>query len=143
MKLKEITGISEERNWPYFTRNFLSVQWVTRDVFMHFATVDETFGLTTTYRRPNNSRSSGLFRTNRLRRNRKPFHHQMVSHLTYSQDLVPSDFILFPNLKKSIARKRFASNEEALVSPCFTSQTFTDIIGNILKISIYLYTYFS
>ena len=36
-----------------------------------------------------------------------------LSHPPYSPDLAPSDFYLFPNLKKSLRGRRFA-NDEAL-----------------------------
>ncbi|MCP6710980.1 hypothetical protein NL489_26900, partial [Klebsiella pneumoniae] len=37
---------------------------------------------------------------------------QNVSHPPYSPDLAPSDYYLFPNMKKWLAGKRFYSNEE-------------------------------
>lgn len=40
--------------------------------------------------------------------------YRLVSDLSYSPDLVTSDFILFPTLKKSLTGKRFTSNEEAI-----------------------------
>ena len=35
----------------------------------------------------------------------------MVDHLQYSPDLAPSDYYLFPNLKKFLSGKRFLFNE--------------------------------
>lgn len=37
---------------------------------------------------------------------------ELVDHPPYSPDLAPSDFFLFPNLKKWLAGQRFMSNEE-------------------------------
>lgn len=38
--------------------------------------------------------------------------YDLLDHPPYSPDLAPSDFHLFPNLKKFVSGKRFASNEE-------------------------------
>ena len=38
----------------------------------------------------------------------------LVPHTPYSPDLAPSAFFLFPNLKKSLAGKRFGSNEKII-----------------------------
>jgi len=37
---------------------------------------------------------------------------QLVPHPLYSLDLAPSDYYLFPNMKKWLAGRRFYSNEE-------------------------------
>jgi [histone H3]-lysine36 N-dimethyltransferase SETMAR len=42
--------------------------------------------------------------------------YELVRHPPYSPDLAPSDFFLLPNLKKSLAGKRFASNEEVIAA---------------------------
>lgn len=39
---------------------------------------------------------------------------ELIAHPPYSPDLAPSDFFLFPNLKKSLAGKRFSSNAEVI-----------------------------
>ena len=39
---------------------------------------------------------------------------ELLSHLPYSPDLAPSDFFLFPNMKKWLAEKRFESNENVI-----------------------------
>lgn len=39
---------------------------------------------------------------------------ELVPHAPYSPDLAPSDFFLFPNLKKWLAGKRFSTNEEVI-----------------------------
>lgn len=38
--------------------------------------------------------------------------YELLGHPPYSPDLAPSDFHLFPNLKKFVSGKRFVSNEE-------------------------------
>jgi len=40
---------------------------------------------------------------------------QLVPHPSYSPDLAPSDYYLFPNMKKRLAGRRFYSNEEVIV----------------------------
>jgi len=42
--------------------------------------------------------------------------YELLEHPPYSPDLVPSDFHLFPNLKKFVAGKRFLSNEEMIAA---------------------------
>jgi histone-lysine N-methyltransferase SETMAR len=37
-----------------------------------------------------------------------------LEHPTYSPDLAPSDFCLFPKLKLFLAGQRFSSNQEAI-----------------------------
>ena len=39
---------------------------------------------------------------------------QLVDHPPYSPDLAPSDYFLFPNLKKWLGGQRFFSNEEVI-----------------------------
>ncbi|GFX27550.1 hypothetical protein TNCV_4996051 [Trichonephila clavipes] len=39
-----------------------------------------------------------------------------LHHPPYSPDLTPSDFYLFPALKKNLAERRFGSNAEAASS---------------------------
>jgi hypothetical protein len=39
---------------------------------------------------------------------------EVVPHALYSPDLAPSDFFLFPNLKKWLGGRRFTSNEEVI-----------------------------
>ena len=39
-----------------------------------------------------------------------------LPHPAYSSDLAPSDFFLFPNLKKDIHGRHFRSNEEVVVA---------------------------
>jgi len=38
--------------------------------------------------------------------------YELLSHPSYSPDLALCDFYLFPNMKKWLGGKRFASNEE-------------------------------
>ena len=37
---------------------------------------------------------------------------EMLTHPTYSPDLVPADYFLYPNMKKWIGGKRYANNKE-------------------------------
>ena len=39
---------------------------------------------------------------------------ELMPHPPYSPDLAPSDYFLFPNLKKWLGGKRFADNEEVI-----------------------------
>ena len=39
---------------------------------------------------------------------------EILPHPAYSPDLAPSDFFLFPNLKKSLKGRRFHDNEDAI-----------------------------
>jgi hypothetical protein len=39
---------------------------------------------------------------------------KLLSHSPYSPNLAPYDFFLFPNMKKWVGEKRFASNEEVI-----------------------------
>jgi len=39
---------------------------------------------------------------------------ELVAHPPYSPDLAPSDYYLFPNLKRWLQGKRFTSNEEVI-----------------------------
>ena len=40
--------------------------------------------------------------------------YELILYHTYSPDLAPSDYFLFPNLKKDIRGRHFRSNEEFL-----------------------------
>ena len=40
--------------------------------------------------------------------------YELVPHPPYSPDLAPSDYFLFPNLKKWLGGKRFCSNDEII-----------------------------
>ena len=42
--------------------------------------------------------------------------YELISHLAYSPDLAPSDFFLFPNLKKDICGLLFRSDEEVVTA---------------------------
>lgn len=42
--------------------------------------------------------------------------YELLPHPPYSPDLAPCDFFLFPNLKKSLAGKRYGSNEEVIAA---------------------------
>ena len=42
--------------------------------------------------------------------------YELIPHSSYSPDLAPCDFFLFPNLKTWLGRKKFSSNEEVIVA---------------------------
>ena len=42
--------------------------------------------------------------------------YELIPHPAYSPDLAPSDFFLFPNLKKDIRRLHFRSDEEVVTT---------------------------
>ena len=42
--------------------------------------------------------------------------YELIPHPTYSPDLAPSDYFLFPNFKKDIRGRHFRSNEEVMVA---------------------------
>jgi histone-lysine N-methyltransferase SETMAR len=45
---------------------------------------------------------------------------KLLSHPPYFPDLAPCDFFLFPNTKKWVGEKRFASNEEVITETEFS-----------------------
>ena len=44
----------------------------------------------------------------------RDLHYELLEHPPYSPDLAPSDFCLFPKLKRLLAGQRFSSNQEAI-----------------------------
>ena len=42
--------------------------------------------------------------------------YELIPHPAYSPDLAPSDYFLFPNLKKDIRGRHFRSNEEVMAA---------------------------
>ena len=42
--------------------------------------------------------------------------YELTPHPAYSPDLAPSDYFLFPNLKKDIGGRHFRSNKEVMVA---------------------------
>ncbi|CAK9816389.1 Mariner Mos1 transposase [Anthophora quadrimaculata] len=50
--------------------------------------------------------------------------YQILPHPPYSPDLAPSDYYLFPNMKKWLAGKKFLSNEEVIAE---TNYYFADL----------------
>ena len=42
--------------------------------------------------------------------------YELIPHSAYSLDLAPSDYFLFPNLKKDIRGRHFRSNEDAMAA---------------------------
>ncbi|EGI63726.1 Histone-lysine N-methyltransferase SETMAR, partial [Acromyrmex echinatior] len=49
--------------------------------------------------------------------------YELLPNPPYSPDLVPCDFFLFPNLKKSLAGQKFQSNEEVIAA----TEAFADL----------------
>jgi len=54
----------------------------------------------------------------------KKFEYELLEHPPYSSDLAPSNFHLFPNLKKFVTGKRFGSNEEVIAA---VNEYFADL----------------
>ena len=42
--------------------------------------------------------------------------YELIPHPAYSTDLAPSDYFLFPNLKKNIRGRHFRSNEKVVAA---------------------------
>lgn len=57
----------------------------------------------------------------------------VIAHPPYSPDLAPSDYYLFPNLKKNLAGKKFTSNEEVTT---FVNEYFESLDKNYFKVGI-------
>jgi histone-lysine N-methyltransferase SETMAR len=59
----------------------------------------------------------------------------VVSHLTYSPDLAPSDFWLFPKLKETLKGKKFSSDAEVEAAVCkwISSQPETFFMDGMKK----------
>ena len=81
-------------------------------------------------KRPHLAKKKGVFHQDNARVHtcavsRAKFHelcYELVPHPTYSPDLAPNDYFLFPNLKKWLGGKRFYSNDEII------SQTNTYLV---------------
>lgn len=48
----------------------------------------------------------------------------LLQHPAYSPDLVPSDYFLFPNLKKWLGGRRFTSNDDIIAQ---TNEYFAEL----------------
>ena len=61
---------------------------------------------------------------------------EILPHPPYTPDLAPSDFFLFPNLKKSIKGHRFEDNEDAITAAeeWFEAQSDTFYSQGLLKV---------
>jgi histone-lysine N-methyltransferase SETMAR len=46
----------------------------------------------------------------------RDLHYELLKHPPYSQDLAPSYFYLFPELKLFLAGQRFSSNQQAIAA---------------------------
>jgi len=60
--------------------------------------------------------------------------YELLPHPPYSPDFAPCDFFLFPNLKKSLAGQKFASNEEDVAA---TEAYFADHESLHISISLW------
>jgi [histone H3]-lysine36 N-dimethyltransferase SETMAR len=58
---------------------------------------------------------------------------ELLPHQAYSPDLAPSDFQLFPNLKKHLGGQKFSSNEEVEYA---VSRYFADLEISFFKTGI-------
>lgn len=58
---------------------------------------------------------------------------ELMPHPPYSPDLAPSDYFLFPNLKKWLGGKRFGSNEEVIEA---VNQYFEELDESTFKLGI-------
>jgi histone-lysine N-methyltransferase SETMAR len=57
----------------------------------------------------------------------RDLHYELLQHLPYSPDLVPSDFYLFPKLKLFLAGRHFSSNQEVIAA---VERYFADLTKN-------------
>ena len=55
---------------------------------------------------------------------------QLLPHPPYSPDLAPSDYYLFPNLKRWLINKKFSSREEIIDA---AEEYFADLSGNYVS----------
>lgn len=60
----------------------------------------------------------------------KDLHFELIPHAPYSPDLAPSDYHLFPNLKKHLAGHKFSSNEEVIEA---VDAYFADLDESVYK----------
>jgi hypothetical protein len=63
-------------------------------------------------------------------------HFEVLKHLAYSPDLVPSDYYLFPNLKKHLRGRKFLSSEVATLAAdrWFSTKTYIFSLGGLKKL---------
>ena len=54
--------------------------------------------------------------------------YELVRHPPYSPDLAPSDYYLFPNLKKWLGGKRFTSNSDVMDAVSYILRTSINLI---------------
>jgi histone-lysine N-methyltransferase SETMAR len=57
----------------------------------------------------------------------RDLHYELLEHPTYSPDLAPSDFCLFPKLKLFLAGQRFSLNQDAIAA---VEGYFADLMKN-------------
>ena len=65
--------------------------------------------------------------------------YELIPHPAYSPDLAPSDFFLFPNLKKDIRGLHFRSDEEVVtaVEEWVNGKNYRTVSREILEIKQY------
>jgi histone-lysine N-methyltransferase SETMAR len=63
-------------------------------------------------------------------------HFEFLKRPAYSPDLAPSDYYLFPNLKKHFRRRKFSSIEEAILTAdgCFAAQPKERFLDRLKKL---------
>lgn len=74
-------------------------------------------------KRPHLTKKKVMFHHNNIRVHRcvitmakvHQLNYELLPHPPYSPDLAPSNYFLFPNLKKWLGSRRFGSNEEVIV----------------------------
>jgi len=88
----------------------------------YYSDLLDRFDIELKQKRPNCTKKKVLFHQDNARVHTcvvamAKFHklgYELLPHPAYSPDLAPSDYFLFPNLKKWLGGKRFGSNEEVI-----------------------------
>jgi len=75
--------------------------------------------------RPHLAKEKVLFHHDNAKAKYVELGYDLLPHAPYSPDLDPCDFYLFPNLKKSLAGQKFASNEKVVAA---TEAFFADLV---------------
>ena len=70
------------------------------------------------------------------------FHWDIFEHPTYSPDLAPSDFFLFPKMKEHLAGKRFANNEN-LNDACWIARRPHGMKGVYYYLTVHIFLVYS
>jgi histone-lysine N-methyltransferase SETMAR len=69
-------------------------------------------------------------------RNLTDLHFEVLKHPTYSPDLAPLDYCVFPDLKKHLKGRKFSSIEEATLDAAgwFAAQPIEFLLDNLKKL---------